>query len=561
MKTIKYLTMAALALMMTTSCSNDDNELTTQEPAQTNGITITAQLAPKNALTRAVVDNGDNKITVTWAEDEHLAILYGSNKKADARITDVTAGVATIEFTVDGGTADNTPCTIVYPYDAAKDDNSGVKDDVTLLGAQDGTLNANLDVRVGAGTIHTSPASLTVNTQPTAKYAIFKFTLTKSDESDLNATSLAILAGGTPCMVIPASATNVLYAALPAVSSQTVSFVAYSGSDNKTYAWSKASVSFDEGYYYQSALQLSEQALQGSGTSVDPYQIYSKADWNSFAAIVNGGTSDVHAKQMAPINGITTVVGSESNPFAGTYDGQGYAINNVAITGGSSNRGLFGYVDGVSAVIQNVVVASGTVSSSSYNIGGIVGQLYAGTVQYCANYANVRTTYTYGYAECGGIVGKMHSSGGTMVIDHCINFGNVEARKHVAGIAGNFGKGTITYCQNYGTISATLTSNDEGLRCGGICGYSASTLTNNHNGGNISRAYSYSNPYTIIKGSASNVDASNTYLSSITVTCGSNTFTGDDLKNYKRGATAVDTNPTGIIIGGHYYAGPGAPEP
>ena len=68
--------MAALALM-TAACSNDDNDFA-QQPQKAEGITITAQLAPKTngAATRAVADNGDNKLTVTWAVDEHIAILY-----------------------------------------------------------------------------------------------------------------------------------------------------------------------------------------------------------------------------------------------------------------------------------------------------------------------------------------------------------------------------------------------------------------------------------------------------------------------------------------------------
>ena len=47
MKTKKYFFMAALAILMT-ACSSDDNELT-QLPVKAEGITITAQLAPKSS--------------------------------------------------------------------------------------------------------------------------------------------------------------------------------------------------------------------------------------------------------------------------------------------------------------------------------------------------------------------------------------------------------------------------------------------------------------------------------------------------------------------------------
>jgi hypothetical protein len=124
MKTTKLFFMAALALM-TAACSNDDNDLTTPQPQKAEGITITAQLAPKTggATTRAVSE-GTNKIVAEWAENEHLAILYevgGTKYAADATITAVDgSGAATITFTVEAGTANDTPCTLVYPYSAAR---------------------------------------------------------------------------------------------------------------------------------------------------------------------------------------------------------------------------------------------------------------------------------------------------------------------------------------------------------------------------------------------------------------------------------------------------------
>ena len=263
MKTTKLFFMAALALM-TAACSNDDNDLTTPQPQKAEGITITAQLAPKTggATTRAVSDGG-NKIVAGWAENEHLAVLYevgGTKYAADATITAVDGnGAATIEFTVEAGTPDNTACTLVYPYDAAKDDHTGVKDAATLLAAQDGTLSANLDVRVGEGTIQTTTPGLTVNTQPAAQFAIFKFTTMSvpgegEDMQNTNVTKLTVTTGGQNYVITPASATSTLYAALPAVSGQAVSFTATDGSN--LYAASKASVSFAAAKYYQSTVKM-----------------------------------------------------------------------------------------------------------------------------------------------------------------------------------------------------------------------------------------------------------------------------------------------------------------
>lgn len=262
MKTTKLFFMAALALM-TAACSNDDNDLTTQQPQKAEGITITAQLAPKTggADTRAVSDGG-NKIVAEWAVDEHIAVLYTKDATpyaADATITAVDGyGAATIEFTVEAGTPDNTACTLVYPYDAAKDDHTGVKDAATLLATQDGVLDGDLDVRVGAGTIQTTTPGLTVNDEPAAQFAIFKFTTKNSDGSaTIDVTSLTVTTGGQDYVITSASATSELFVALPAISGQAVTFTA-TDSESKTYTASKASVTFAAGKYYQSTLKMKE---------------------------------------------------------------------------------------------------------------------------------------------------------------------------------------------------------------------------------------------------------------------------------------------------------------
>ena len=242
-------------LLALSACNKVETEI--QPVSGEEGITITATLAPKGANTKAVADGGD-KITVTWAVNEHIAILYtkDGNQVADATITAVDgSGAATISFTVVEGTADDTPCTLVYPLSAAKDDHSGVKDAATLLAAQDGTLNTNLDVRVGEGTIQTSTPGLTVTTQPEAQFAIFKFTTKNSDGSaTIDVTSLKVTIGAQD-YVITHAATSELFVALPAISGEAVSFTA-TGSDSKTYAASKASVTFAAGKYYQSTLKM-----------------------------------------------------------------------------------------------------------------------------------------------------------------------------------------------------------------------------------------------------------------------------------------------------------------
>ena len=266
-KTMKKVFGIAALLLALAACNKETEITPVEQPSDSKGITITATLAPKTADAKAVADGGDNKITVTWAENEKIAILYevsGTRYASEATIKTVNAsGTATIEFTVVSGTADNTACTLVYPAKLSdgtttvyNDEKTGVKDAATLLSSQDGTLNANLDVRVGAGTIRTTTPSLDVTTQPEAQFAIFKFTVKNADASaTIDVKPLTVTIGTQNYVITPASATSTLYVALPAVSSQTVSFSA-TGSDSKTYTCSKDGVTFTAGKYYQSTLKM-----------------------------------------------------------------------------------------------------------------------------------------------------------------------------------------------------------------------------------------------------------------------------------------------------------------
>ena len=368
--------------MMTAACSNDDNDLTTQQPQKAEGITITAQLAPKTsgATTRAVSDGG-TKIVAEWAENEHLAILYtvGSTKKvADATITGVDgSGTATISFTVDGGTTNDTPCTLVYPYSAAKEDHSGVKDATTLLAVQDGTLNANLDVRVGAGTIQTTTPGLTVTTQPAAQFAIWKLTTP-------SAKNLCIMANG----VLIAEATlaspgTEFYVAVPAVDSKTVAVVATDESSN-CWSYSKDDVSLAVGSYYRSSPTMT--ALDEDNTK-DAYKITGTVSTQN---IPDGKTvvlSDVtiSSGQIACSGDATIIlmgdntVSAASGKAAIKIGGSGTTLTitgsgSLTATGGSNGAGIgTDKVDNGTLSGGNIVINGGTVNATGGSNGAGIG--------------------------------------------------------------------------------------------------------------------------------------------------------------------------------------------
>ena len=430
---MKSFFMAALALM-TVACSNDDNNFA-QQPKTGEGITITAQLAPKsgNAATRAVAE-GDNKIIVTWAENEHLAILYevsGTKYAADARIiaVDGTTGAATITFTVETGTADNTPCTLIYPLSAANDEHSGLKDVDALLGAQDGTLNANLDVRMGAGTIHTATPGLSVTTQPAAQYAIFKFTTKNADGSaTINVKPLTITTGAQNFVITPPSeASSTFYAALPPLTEEAISFVA-KGSDDHYYYMGRGEVTFTAGKYYQSALKMTKlSAIDLSTKSTDYTAVNGDILTDTLGANVKISIADGATVTLfnANINGTN----NEAYKWAGlTCEGDATII----LADGTTNNvkgfcsGYPGiYVpSGKTLIIKGETVGSGKLNASSNNEGAGIGgsinndcgniEIQGGVIKATGG-ANGAGIGSYGANSCGTITitgGRVNATGG-----------------------------------------------------------------------------------------------------------------------------------------------------
>ena len=348
MKTIKLFMMAALVLM-TAACSSDDNDITTPtpQPVKPEGITITATLAPKNGGddTRGL-SNGTNKIVATWDKDEKIAILYevgGVKKKAEATVTAVNTetGAATIQFTVDSNTTDNTTCTLVFPYTAAKDDNTGVKDAATLLANQTGSLTSEfMDVRVGAGTIQINNPGLTVTTQPAAQNAIFQIKA-KTPNFLISLNTLTVTIDGNEYAVNLANGSgwSEIYIALPPVTDKKVSFLA-KDVNGRMFGYSKSGVTFAAGKYYISELTMEYVFSVGADKRVCFSQgnlQYDGSTWkfaeNQWGILDYNGTYNTSSKY--PIDLFTwgnTTLGAED--YMGTeYDAYSSTLSNTIAQG------------------------------------------------------------------------------------------------------------------------------------------------------------------------------------------------------------------------------------
>ena len=342
-KLFKGGAIAAMALMISACSSNDLEETALQPNNKAEGIPFTATIrVGESATTRALIEDGAT-IVPSWAEGDKVALIHGSIND-EMTVSSVSDGVATITGNITGSPADGDAVTIIYPSSAADGATGNVKAD--LLTNQDGTLATiakNYDVRKGTGTLNVgTTATLRGNVSLENQYAIVKFITKNYDGSaDINVSPLTITIGTQLYTITPASATNVLYAALPAVSSQTVSFSGTVGS--MPYLYSKAGVSFDAGKYYQSTLKmLPEGAIPGKFTvNSSGKKVYfsqgnlqattsdSGANWtwafaiNQWDIVGNGSVANISINGNGTISGTGTV-----DLFAWSTPATYYGIHN-----------------------------------------------------------------------------------------------------------------------------------------------------------------------------------------------------------------------------------------
>lgn len=245
-------------------------------------------------------------------------------------------------------------------------------------------------------------------------------------------------------------------------------------------------------------------AWGGEGTSDEPYQISTLDDFNKFRNIVNGTGGETKNTAACAIltadidlnntyDDKTVQLGSESSPYNGTFDGNGYTISNLYIDTETQDTvgGLFKYTT-ASAIIKNFSI-TGTVKSkkpsavvgvnkgtiahvtnraditvnncntdyTNYRAGGIAAENAGGTISYCNNYG---TIYSFNYG--GGIVGKAYlgETSNYGHIDHCVNYGLVSkspdgytwSAYFIGGIAGiSFGN-YIVECIHAGEVYGQL---------------------------------------------------------------------------------------------------------
>ena len=431
MKTMKYMTMAVLALAgaMTAGCSQDDSFFVDEQQTVNNGntvtLTATVGLDADGAETRALTEYG----VKTFAVGDRVAVIYTDtdNKTVKAvseplTTADIISGGKSARFSVTVTNPDKSRnVTYIYPASMATDEGELNYD---ALKTQDGTLEyiaANLDAckYEGAWDGDNLPTNVTLANQ----FAICKFTF-MSEDADItkSLTSLYIEPKWNGYYYVKPSSLDVIYVAVNKTNSTgKISFYAYDGT---TYYNKKATSSkpFAAGSIYP---------IKVSGMSKwDGNLSTLKRDIIVFDGMTLTGTCYERKISIAPgatvtLNGVNisnsedpcitcldgaTIVLSGENTLTGSGQAGIYVKKNNTMTirgDGSLNAQSTGTgAPGIGGRYSfgNIVIAGGTITTQGGKYAAGIGSGYVKNDKYSSGNITItggNVTATGGYGGAG----------------------------------------------------------------------------------------------------------------------------------------------------------------
>lgn len=167
-----------------------------------------------------------------------------------------------------------------------------------------------------------------------------------------------------------------------------------------------------------------------------------------------------------------TPIGTEAEPFSGTFNGSGHSITisieqNI-LDSGIYLVGLFGYITGT--VMNLTVNGSIEASISSGYVGGVAANLSGGKITGCESNVDITAEGASSIIHVGGIVGAVRSLNGSGTIENCVNNGDINVKAlNITGVGGDLGSGTR------GSVGGIL-----GLVCDTSGAYITSCINNGH---------------------------------------------------------------------------------
>ncbi|MBM4104554.1 MAG: hypothetical protein FJ263_11030 [Planctomycetes bacterium] len=237
----------------------------------------------------------------------------------------------------------------------------------------------------------------------------------------------------------------------------------------------------------------------GSGTTEDPYQIWTAEQMNTIG--VNSGDWASCFKLMADISLYNysgtqyKIIGNATTKFTGTFDGCGHVISYLRYSNTSTVTtyfGLFGYTS--SAVIKNLGLTNVAVYVSGKYVGGLIGRQDSGTVLNCYSSGIVNCS-KYTYSVTGGLVGLQVEG----TVFNCYTAGSVRSTStatsaqtysYAGGLVGMCVNGIITDCHSttisvYASAAAAMYASNSFCYAGGLVGFNSGSITGSHCTGTV----------------------------------------------------------------------------
>ena len=221
------------------------------------------------------------------------------------------------------------------------------------------------------------------------------------------------------------------------------------------------------------ACTASSQAMAGSGTESDPYQVENLCHLRDMEA-----SPQSHYIQIKDIDATTMTHGWKNGftpikDFSGTYDGNGYKISNLKVNAADEafkNIGLFGELQG--GLLKRVKLVD-FLTENGVNVGSLVGLNNQGTIEDSEVDGKVD-----GYRTIGGLVG-LNQGGVIRNSTSTVRVGENSSVTWVAGgLVGQNDGGTIVGSRASGTVTGSH-------QVGGLVGKNMGSVTSSHATGNV----------------------------------------------------------------------------
>ena len=441
---------AALALLLGLAACTQDEAGFLPEGAEGTPIVFTATglnpAATATAGTRASVDGN-------WEGVQSVAVRMDGTVKA-YNVTPSTADNTSATLTSDDPhywtNHDNITVTAWWPYTAGETTPPAVKV------AADQSARKDFE---GSDLIVAEEQTVSYG-NPTLRFThrTARVTVVLTDYTEgLASVRLTGLSteGGNPAEIAPYDKGGDTYTALVAPQSVAAgtAFITCAFNNGKVFVYKmQKAAEWKAGEEYTYTVSLAAAKDPGYTVSEDgkTYTVYNANGllaWNE--AVQKDMTLNCTLTADITLTGEWTPIGTESQPYTGTFDGGGkYTITGLKIDqSGTDYVGLIGRL-GSGGKVQDVTLTEVNVTGGTY-VGGIAGQ-NDGTVENCS----VNGTVTgRGFNDTGGIVGTNYGT-----ISGCSAEGTVTGSVNVGGIAGGSYLGvTIVGCYSSAAVEGYST--------------------------------------------------------------------------------------------------------